>query len=389
MLKSGSSLLKRLTVDLNKSLGIRLVDTSGREFIDLHSNIASLPLGFNHPDLVRLISKPTIQQQAIHRQAVNLYPTATHEQQLLKTFPRISPFPGAYLHLASSGSEAVETAIKFGTRNQKRPGAVLSFEGGFHGRTTGALSLTSTHPDHTRGFPQIETYKADFPLSQEEEGDSLDAVENFFTRVPHISCVIVEPVQAEGGDRRASPGFFRSLRNMCLQHSKTFIVDEVQTALGTGRIWAHEHWKLDHPPDIVTFSKKIQASGLFIKGSMTPTPDEAYAYNSTWAGCSFRNAMLETILDVIERDDLLDKSVSVGNHLFSGISTLPKVKNVRNIGSFGAFDIDYVDYYIKALQDKGLLVSKCGSSSIRIRPALVLEEKDADNALEILSDVIR
>ena len=389
MLRSGSTLLRRVVVDLNKSHGCRLVDSKGQEYIDLHSNIASLPLGYNHPDFTRCLRDPAVQSLAVHRQATNLYPPQEHEQQLLKVFPKINPMRGGYLHLTSSGSEAIENALKYCTRNEGGPLHALSFRGGFHGRTLGALSVTHTHPEHRSGFPLLYNSVAEFPQCMDDEAKCVQEVERLFIQTPTIACLITEPVQGEGGDRMASPSFFRRIRDLCTRYEKYFVVDEVQTGLGTGRLWAHEHWQLATPPDVVVFSKKFQASGLFMRSSLAPTPGDAYAYNSTWAGDPFRTAMLGVLLDVIDRDGLLSRSTSVGNELFAGLRELPGIRNVRNIGSFGAFDIDYTDYYVQALQRHGLLVSKCGSSSIRIRPPLILEKKDVEEALDILWTVLR
>ncbi len=387
MLRSGSTVLKRVVVNLNKSKGCRLVDNKGKEYLDLHSNIASLPLGFNHPSLTQLIQDPNIGRLAIHRQATNLYPPTEHIQQLENCYSRISPFQNPFLHLTSSGSEAIESIIKYCTRRPDGNGMPLAFGGGFHGRTLGALSITRTNPEHTYGFPSIASKIVSFPDSEQDEEQSLHEIEEAFGKHTEITCAIVEPIQSEGGDRFASSKYFNEVRDLCTKYSKLFIVDEVQTAMGTGGIWAHEPWPLKTPPDAVVFSKKLQASGVFLRSSLVNDSD-LYAFNSTWAGDALRGAMLSVILDVVEKEDLLSLSEKNGNKLFDELRTISSIKNVRNLGSFGAFDVDYPDFYVKKLQDNGLLVSKCGHSSIRIRPALVLSQEEVNEAISIFKSVL-
>ena len=387
MIRTASQKLKRVVVNLQKSKGNYVVDHRGEKYLDLHSNIASLPLGYNHPDLVAFSQRPEVQSLLIHRQATNFYPSLEHKQQLLDVYPLISPFPDAFLHLTSSGSEAVENAIKFCTRSRNNPGKVLSFSGGFHGRTIGALSVTKTNPNYSEGFPSIGTCQAYFPHGKSER-ECIEEFSRILETDNDISCVIIEPIQSEGGDRFASPSFFRSIRDISLHHDKPFIVDEIQTGLGTGKLWAHEHWDLTTPPDIVLFSKKLQVSGLFVKPEIAPKASDLLVYNSTWAGDALRGATLGQILKVVDRDELLDKSRITGEYFFDGLREISGIRNVRNLGSFGGFDVDYPEFFIKKSQDKNLLLSMCGSDSIRVRPSLMFRQHDARIALNIIREVL-
>merc|ERR1719359_277243 len=189
-----------------------------------------------------------------------------------------------------------------------------------------------------------------------------------------VCGVIIEPVPAEGGDLHASDDFFRKLYSITKENNSLMIVDEVQTGLGaTGKMWAHEHWGNDIQPDIVTWSKKFQVGGFHAKKELSP-PD-AYMLNSTWAGDPFRAALLESVLNKIERENLINKTVEVGNELKNFLheqETKGKISGVRGRGTFLAFDMNSTqerDTKLKELYDNGILMGGCGTKSIRVRPA--------------------
>ena len=191
---------------------------------------------------------------------------------------------------------------------------ILSFEGGFHGRSLGALSATRSKAIHKLDIPAFRWPVAPFPANRfpldahaaenaAAEARSLEAVEAHL-RGGNVAGVIVEPIQGEGGDRHASPAFFHALQVLCKKHGAAFIVDEVQTGGGaTGSFWAHEAWGLPESPDIVTFSKKMQLGGFFLKDEFAPA--EAYRIFNTWLGDPLRAAQLEVVLEVVARDGLL------------------------------------------------------------------------------------
>jgi len=322
--------------------------------------------------------------------ANNLFPSTDHERHLNHVFPRISPYSNddAYLWLGSSGSEAIEAAIKHATRH--RDGHCLSFVGGFHGRTCGSLSLTHTNPLYKVGFPSIQSHVAQLP---ENAAQIESRVSEFRSTIEQQrpAAVFIEPIQCEGGDRHVLHDFARQIRTICSENDVVFVVDEVQTALGTGTVWAHAHWNLDDPPDMVVFSKKTQASGLFAKPEFAPHASDAYAFNSTWAGDAHRSLMLEQILDTIDDEGLFTHSSTVGNFFFQNLAllNLNGVHSIRHSGSFGAFDVANRDQVVRDLQEAGVIVAGCGKDSIRIRPPLVFNQFDAVMALDRIDHTFR
>jgi 4-aminobutyrate aminotransferase/(S)-3-amino-2-methylpropionate transaminase len=242
-----------------------------------------------------------------------------------------------------------------------------------------------------------------FPLDEHAEENALaearalEATEALFSELEgRVAGLIVEPIQGEGGDRHASPAFFRALRQICRAHGVVFIVDEVQTGCGaTGAFWAHSHWGLTDPPDIVTFSKKMQVGGLFVQGHLMPP--EPWRIFNTFLGDPLRAAQLGVILEVIGRDDLLSVVRQSGSLLTNGLNLLAELhpgllSQPRGQGTYAAFDLPDSptrERLVQALRDRGLEAGGSGPRSIRFRPALVFAPRHAAEALDILDAALR
>lgn len=174
--------------------------------------------------------------------------------------------------------EQIPPYHNFSSIRNSDPGAsplqMISFRGGFHGRSIGALACSRSIPQHKWSFPSFSQCpmmpfpRYQYPIDQHSEFNRLEDEEciQFFSNWLKVdshqlsSCgVIVEPIQCEGGDNHASKFFFQQIRELCLKYDIPFVVDEVQTGLGTGKVYAHEHWEFKTPPDMVLFSKKFQA----------------------------------------------------------------------------------------------------------------------------------
>lgn len=381
---------RRVVTNLSCSRGNLLVGMDGSRFVDMQTNIASLPLGYNHPKLVELMQQPEVAALAINRSATNLYPPEQLEELFQNTFPRMSPFGYSnpqFLFVCSTGSEAIETAMKLCARKRNAT-TFISFDGGFHGRTCGALSLTHTNPNWKRGFPTIDVLEAPFPTHE----DDINSKVNVFKTLcdSNIAAVVIEPVQCEGGDRFTHSMFYRKIRSICTMYDIPLIVDEIQTNMGTGTHWAHSHWQLQSEPDVVVFGKKMQTAGLYAKNNLAPAYKDEYAYNSTWAGDPFRMMMFKTILETVESEGLYEKSSQAGNLFFNRIRDMSGIKNVRNINAFGAFDLVHMDRdaFLLLMQDNGVLFGGCGTNSVRVRPSLVFDDDTVDIVLNHLSRLV-
>jgi 4-aminobutyrate aminotransferase / (S)-3-amino-2-methylpropionate transaminase len=274
-----------------------------------------------------------------------------------------------------------------------KPLSILSFKSGFHGRLFGSLSTTRSKPIHKLDIPAFDWPQAPFPackypLDQHadenaaEEQRCLDEVERLITTYhARPAAVIIEPIQSEGGDNHASPAFFRGLRALTKKHGVLFIVDEVQTGLGaTGKFWAHEHWDLDTPPDMVTFSKKAQAAGYYFSDPEL-RPNKAYRQFNTWMGDPTRAVLFKGIIKEIKRLDLVNHTAAMGEYLYGQLEELqhkyPKeIVDLRGKGqgTFIAWDSPRRDEVLKKAKTVGINIGGSGVAAVRLRPMLIFQK---------------
>ena len=419
--------------DARRSLGNYAVDVDGNVLLDVYGHIACVALGYNHPDLLAAWKNGRFDWLMGWRPALGVAPPPEWVGLLEGAFARAAPAGLPAVMTVTSGAEAVENALKaaFAWKARRRRGGagwstadlqgvmqnhqpainelkIVSFDGGFHGRTLGALSATRSKPIHKLDFPAFDWPVVPFPASRfpldahaaanaDAEARSLEAVERVFRAADGtVAGLIVEPIQGEGGDRHASPAFFRALRQLCTTWEVAFIADEVQTGAGaTGRFWAHEGWDLDVPPDVVTFSKKFQLGGLYLRQDLVPA--EPWRLFNTFLGDPLRAAQLEVILEVIAKDDLLTHTAATGRALVDGLTALehrcPDVfSQARGAGTFAAIDAPdgpTRDRLVEALRQRGVEVGGSGDRSIRFRPALVFAARHVDELLQAMTDVVR
>ena len=162
--------------------------------------------------------------------------------------------------------------------------------------------------------------------------------------------VIVEPIQSEGGDHHGSNVWFQGLQKICAKHDIVYLMDEVQTGGGpTGKLWAHEYFELDGPPDIVTFSKKMLTGGMYNKPELSPK--QGYRIFNTWVGDPGKLILLEAVLKTIKKDNLLDNTIKAGEVLLQGLKDAQAkfpglVHSARGLGTFCAIDADTPARYV-------------------------------------------
>ena len=417
--------------DAKASRGNYLVDVDGNALLDLYGHIAALPLGYNHPALLDAWKNGRFDWCAGYRPALGIAAPAEWVDLVEHTLMGVAPKGLDRVVTVTTGSEAIENAIKTAfirfARERRGPAAptpaelaacmvndqpgingmkVLSFEGGFHGRSLGALSATRSKPVHKLDIPAFDWPMAPFPANLFPDADyaetnrvaearSLTVVENLLA-VGDIAAVLVEPIQGEGGDRHASPQFFRALRTLAKRYGASFIVDEVQTGGGgTGLFWAHEAWNLDDPPDMVTFSKKMQIGGFYLRNDHAPL--ESYRIFNTWLGDPLRAAQLAVVVEVIERDNLLAQVREVGTYLIAGLEDLQSAhpalfSQARGAGTFAAIDVRDAatrDAVVNAMRQHGVEMGGSGERSIRFRPALILAKRHVDEALAAFAAVAK
>ncbi|KAG8261300.1 hypothetical protein J6590_076550 [Homalodisca vitripennis] len=289
--------------------------------------------------------------------------------------------------------------------------SILSFHGGFHGRTLGVLSTTHSKYIHKIDVPAFDWPIAKFPQykypleensreNQAEDEKCLAEVSELIQKYNKsgkpVAGIVVEPIQSEGGDHHASPEFFQKLQAIAKQNGAALLLDEVQTGGGpTGKFWCYEHFNLESPPDIVTFSKKMQLGGYYLKQEFIPP--QPYRVFNTWMGDPGKIVLLEAILDVIKRDNLLATVQASGKVLMEGLGSLQKefptlLNSLRGRGTFLAINAPTTqlrDDMIGRLKKKGVQAGGCGDLAIRFRPALIFQPHHADIFLDIFRHVLK
>jgi L-lysine 6-transaminase len=413
-----------LVFDYERSRGSWLHDArSGRRYLDFLTFFGSNPLGFNHPKM----QEPEF-LRILHRVA-QLKPSLSDIYSVeyagfVEVFQRLAIPP--YLRhgfFIEGGTLAVENALKtafdWKVRRNKRMGRgekgsqVIHFREAFHGRSGYTLSLTNTDPVKTDYFPKfdwprVENPKLRFPVTAEVEAEvaaaeerALDQVRRAFAERPDdIAAIIIEPVQAEGGDNHFRPSFLQALQRLADEHECFFVVDEVQTGIGlTGRMWAHEHFGVR--PDALAFGKKTQVCGCLVGEKVDQEPQNVFTVpsriNSTWGGNLTDMVRFGRFLEVIQEDALVENARVVGAHLLRGLEQVQAeaggvLSNARGLGLMIAVDLptpEARDRAHRKVIENGLLLLKCGPRSLRFRPPLDLTPADADAGLDIVRRTVK
>ncbi len=416
-----------IILDLEKSLGCRIVDKkTGNKYLDFFSFFASAPLGMNHPALTTKEFMNKLAKVAVNKPSSSDFYTS-EMVEFVETFSKVAiPDFLPNLFMISGGALAVENALKSafdwkvrknfekGIKEEKGH-QVIHFEQSFHGRSGYTLTLTNTFdPRKTKYFPKfdwprISTPKITFPLEKhidevkERENKAFQEINQAFEeRGNDIAAIIVEPIQAEGGDNHFRKEFFEGLREIADQNEVILIYDEIQTGAGlTGKFWCFEHFGPKARPDIIGFGKKMQVCGILasdrIKEVENNVFEESSRINSTWGGNLVDMVRATKYLEVIEEESLVLNAQKKGEYLMKHLYEIQEenpdlLSNVRGKGLFTAFDLpttEQRDKVKKKAFDKKALFLKCGDRSIRFRPPLIITEEEIDEGMGILRECLK
>src|ERR1700726_3144528 len=379
-----SQVLYRYTpIVVDHARGSYMYSVDGRRYLDFASGIAVTNLGHSHPAVVAAAKAQL--DKFMHTSVV-----AHHEPaiELAERIAAVAPGKLDKVFFANSGAEAVEGAIKLARYTTGRP-ALIAFQGAFHGRTYGALSLTASKGYYRERYEPLlpAVYHVPYPYPYRNPtgpGDAatLDYVFNFIdemldTRVPprNVAAFIVEPVLGEGGYVVPPAGFLPRLRKLCDQHGILLIADEVQSGYGrTGKMFACEHTGV--VPDIMTLAKSI-ASGLplsaVVATSKLMDQWEPAAHGSTFGGNPVSCAAGIATLDVFEREGILENAATRGAELIRRLGDLqrrlPAIGEVRGLGLMvgvelvnkdGSANKDLQKKVRQVCLDSGMVVLSCG-----------------------------
>lgn len=384
--------------------GMLVTDVDGNRFLDFAAGIAVASTGHSHPAVVAAIKEQA--DRLIHIAATDFYEPRYTE--FMEQLAAIAPFAErARVFLTNSGTEAVEGAIKLARHHTRRPG-LIAFEGAFHGRTLGALSLTNSKVKQRAGFgpllPMVE--HAPYPrvrlYREPSGGDGSAELEALRTRIfnrilspSDVAAIVVEPIQGEGGYFPAPAAFLRGLREICDEHGILLIADEIQSGMGrTGRWWAMEHAGVE--PDIITTAKGIASGmpiGAFIaRDSVWTWPPGAHG--STFAGNPVCAAAGLATLGLL-RDGLVENATARGAQLKAALERvcepIEPVRDVRGLGLMLAVEFgthEQAATVQRAAFERGLLVLECGESTLRFCPPLIVDEATVEAGVELFADAL-
>jgi L-lysine 6-transaminase len=412
-----------IVYDVVRSHDAFIVDSvSGKEYLDLFSFFASMPIGHNHPKLadpgfrekllLATLTKPS--NSDIYTQAM---------ADFVRTLSRTLPPAFNHMFFIEGGALAVENALKvaFDWKVRKNIGRgfgdgideedllgtkVIHFRTAFHGRSGYTLSLTNGFsPDKVKYFPKfkwprISTPGLRFPLDEENlrfvisrEQQALREIHDAIEEFPHdIAAIVIETIQGEGGDVHFRREFLQALRDIADKHDIILIFDEIQTGMGiTGGWWAFEQHGVQ--PDIFAFGKKTQVCGIAATDRVNEI-DSCFKIssriNSTWGGSLADMVRCTRYIEIIEEENLLANAREVGGYLQERLVELsrrfPKlVSNARGAGLMCAFDLPDAtvrDRVVTLVMEENALILPCGPRSIRFRPVLDFTRAHVDEGID-------
>jgi 4-aminobutyrate aminotransferase len=370
----------------------------GKRYIDFASGIAVVNTGHQHPKVVAAVEE---QLKAFSHVCFQVTPYESYVR-LAERLNAIAPISGpAKTMLVSTGAEAVENAVKVARAFTGRPG-IVSFSGGFHGRTHMGMALTGKVVPYKKGFGPFpaDVYNVAFPntyhgVSSEESLAALKALFKYTTDASTVAAIIIEPVQGEGGFYIAPFDFLLSLRTLCDEHGIVLIADEIQTGFArTGKMFGLEHSGIK--ADVVAMAKGL-AGGLPLS-AITGRADVMDASNpgglgGTYAGNPVACAAAHAVLDAIEEEKLCDRANAIGKiildrcHQIKARSNLNCVGDVRGLGAMCAIELvkdaasgepapHLTQALMKVANENGLILLSCGTYGNVIRFLVPLTASD-------------
>lgn len=383
-------------------------DVNGKEYIDFAGGIAVLNCGHLHPKVVKAV------QDQLTKVSHTCFQVVGYEPYIALCEKITALTPGKFSKkavLMSTGSEAVETAVKIARAATGRTGVIV-FDAAFHGRSLFTLSMTGKKVPYAAGMGLTPggVFRALFPrpIHGVTVQDSLASIERIFkndVEPRDVAAIVIEPIQGEGGFYVAPKEFMAALRKICDQHGIILVADEVQSGAGrSGTFFAMEQLGVD--ADLITFAKSVGGgfpiSGVTGKAEIMDSVAPG-GLGGTYAGNAVSCAAALAVLEVFEEEKLLERSKKIGERIKEKLTEIQRkhktVGEIRGLGAMIAFECfkdgdpskpnaELVAKVVQKAKEKGLLLLSCGSyyNNIRILVPLTVSDADLDKGLKIISD---
>lgn len=387
-----------------------LWDVEGKRYIDFAAGIAVVSTGHNNP----VVKKAVLAQlDNFSHVCVQVTPYESYirlAERLNEAAPGPTPKKTIFL---TTGAEAVENAVKIARAATGRTG-IISFSGGFHGRTMMSMALTGKVVPYKVGFGPFpgEVYHVPYPVPYlgTSEAGALDALDQLFRsdiEASRVAAIIIEPVQGEGGFYAASPTFLQALRRICDDKGILLIADEIQTGFArTGKMFAIEHAGIE--ADLITIAKAMAGgfpiSGVIGKAALMDAVGPG-GLGGTYSGSPLGCAAGLAVLDVIESEKLCERSAEIGEKIVAHCTALQAsdagIGNVRTLGGMAAVefvtdgdatrpDAARVARIVAEARKRGLLLLSCGvrSNVIRFLPPLTIPFDQLEEGLKLFAEAL-
>jgi len=374
------NLYQRFPINIAKGKGAIVWDVSGKEYIDCMGGYGVALVGHCNDRVINAIKNQADNLITCHMSLYN-----NTRLKFLQKMSKISPKELSKIFFSNSGTESIESALKFSRKYTGKKG-VIAMIGGYHGKTFGALSVTYNEKYRKPFQPLLEGIKF---LPYNNPSKIEDSLDN------SIGTVIIEPIQGETGIIVPPDDFLQKIRKICDHNNLVLIFDEIQTGLGrTGKMWASEHWSTI--PDIMCLAKGI-AGGLPM-GLTLSKPEILDAmklgeHSSTFAGNPLSCSAGIATIDSIVEENLVGNAVKVGNIFKNGLFELKEnhriVRDVRGLGLMLALELrfDIKDILFEGIKE-GLLMLYSGRNIIRLLPPLVIDEVKVLKTLDIMDNLL-
>ena len=376
----------RLPVNFTHGEGASLFDANDNEYLDALAGIAVCGLGHAHPALTAAICEQA--EKLLHTS--NLYGIEL-QQQLADQLTSLSGMDSVFF--GNSGAEANEAAIKLARLYGHQKGidkpAIIVMDNSFHGRTMATLSATGNRKVQAGFEPLVQGFVR-VPYND------VAAIKSVAENNNDIVAILVEPIQGESGISIPEANYLNELRTICDDNGWLLMLDEIQTGMGrTGKWFAFQHNNIQ--PDVITLAKAL-GNGVPIgaciargEAASTFTPG---THGSTFGGNPLACRAAMAVIDTIQQEDLLNNAQTIGQYLVDGfrdrLANIDGIQDIRGKGLMIAIELDRdCGELVQVALDKKLLINVAGGNRVRLLPPLIINQQQADQIIEIVSDIIQ